>query len=265
MRVRLVIVQHHHVPVASQFAPGGLASMITIRKSSARGRADLGWARSAHTFSFGDYFAIAHQGHGSLYVLNEDAIAPGRGFPMHGHREVEIVSYVLAGELAHRDDVQGASVSGKESVLRPGDVQRITAGTGLSHSEFNHLADRSTHFLQMWFQPLTKAARPAYEQKHFAEQERRGRLALVVSPAGVDGSLGINADVCIEAGLFEGVEHCEKQLDATRLTYVHLARGELQVNGQLLAAGDGALLEAERMLSLAGGRGAEILVFDLTR
>jgi redox-sensitive bicupin YhaK (pirin superfamily) len=232
---------------------------MKIRKSSERGRADHGWARSAYSFCFGDYFDIAHQGHGSLVVLNEDAIAPGKGFASHDHRDMEVVSYVLAGELAHRDDL------GNVRTMQAGDVQRMSAGTGVVHSEFNQRQDRPVHLLQMWFEPVERGVPPGYEQKNFSENARRGRLALVVSPSGIAGSVSINTDASIEAGLFDGDEALVKPLAATRLTYVHLARGELAVNGVRLSAGDGALLDTEDTLSLRDGAGAEVLVFDLGR
>lgn len=233
--------------------------MMKIRKSADRGRADHGWARSAYAFSFAGYFDVAHQGHGSLYVLNEDAIAPGAGFPAHDHRDVEIVSYVLAGELAHRDSI------GNASVIRPGEVQRMSAGTGVVHSEVNNRDDVPVHLLQMWFRPRERGVVPAYEQKAFPETLRRGRLALVVSPDGERGAVRIGADARLEAGLFDGAERCTKPLDPARLAYVHLARGSLRVNGQALSAGDGLLLDAEPALALEEGRGAEVLVFDLER
>jgi len=233
--------------------------MIQIRKSGARGRADHGWARSAHSFSFGDYFDIAHQGHGSLFVLNEDAIAPGRGFPEHDHRNVEIVTYVLAGELAHRDSM------GNASVLRPGDVQRMSAGTGVIHSEFNNLQDRPVHLLQMWFRPLERDIAPQYEQRHFPAALRRNRLTPVVSPAGADGTLRIHADAAIAAGVFDPGAGLSKPLDPSRLAYVHVARGTLDICGVPLDGGDGVLLDGVATLTLRAAVDSEALVFDLSR
>ncbi len=241
--------------------------MITIRRAEERGRSTYGgWLRSAHTFSFGDYFDLRHQGHGNLRVINDDTVAPARGFGTHGHRDMEIVSYVLEGELAHKDSMGNGEAGGTSSgIVRPGDVQRMSAGTGVMHSEFNHSQDQPVHFLQIWILPKFRGIRPGYEQKHFPVQERRGRLRLIVSPDGADGSVSMNADARIEAGLLDGEEAVLQALDTTRLTYVHLARGQLTVNGQVLREGDGALLEDESQLHLGGGRGAEVLVFDLKR
>jgi len=240
--------------------------MIKIRKSADRGRADHGWLRSHHTFSFGSYFDIAHQGHGNLLVINDDTVAPGKGFGTHGHRDMEIISYVLEGELAHKDSMgNGTAESANAGVVRPGDVQRMSAGTGVQHSEFNNLADRDTHFLQIWIKPKLTGIKPGYEQKHFTAEQKRGRLVLVASATGADGSVGMNADAAIEAGLFDGDESYSRALDATRQTYVHLARGELSVNGLPLSGGDGVLLDGEAELTLSSGREAEVLVFDITR
>jgi redox-sensitive bicupin YhaK (pirin superfamily) len=241
----------------SCLAGGTIDPMMQIRKSGARGRAYHGWARSAYSFSFGDYFDIAHQGHGSLFVLNEDAIAPGGGFPEHDHRNVEIVSYVLAGELAHRDSL------GNAAVLRRGDVQRMSAGTGVVHSEFNNLQDSPVHFLQMWFNPLERDISPQYEQRHFADPVRRNRLVRVVSRDGQDGSLRIHADAAVEAGIFEAGVAWSQPLHPARLAYLHVARGALQVNGQQLGSGDAALLDDVDTLSLLASAEAEVLVFNL--
>lgn len=241
--------------------------MITLRKSEERGRSTHGgWLHSAHSFSFGDYFDIKHQGHGNLLVINDDTVAGGQGFGTHGHRDMEIISYVLEGELAHKDSMgTGTPNSEATGIVRPGDVQRMSAGTGVQHSELNNLQDRATHFLQIWIKPKFTGIRPSYEQKHFAQAQRRGQLALVVSRTGANGSVSMNADASIEAGLFDGQESFTKPLDITRLTYVHLARGELLVNGQHLSGGDGALLDGETELALSQGRSAEVLVFDLAR
>ena len=240
--------------------------MITLRKAAERGHADHGWLQSAHTFSFGSYFDPRHQGHGNLRVLNDDTVAPGKGFGTHGHRDMEIISYVLDGELAHKDSM-GTGSDGVEAtgIVRPGDVQRMSAGTGVQHSEFNNLQDRSTHFLQIWILPKFTGIRPSYEQKHFDRAQRRGQLALVASHTGENGSVSMNADASVYAGLFDGEEALRKPLDTARLAYVHLARGELVVNGQLLSGGDGALLDGETELTLEQGRSAEVLVFDLAR
>ncbi len=234
--------------------------MLTLRKSCERGHADHGWLDSHHSFSFADYYDPAHMGVGNLRVINEDRIAPGTGFGTHGHRDMEIVSYVLDGALAHQDSL---GTGGESGVIRPGDVQRMSAGTGVRHSEFNHAKDRVTHFLQIWLLPSRTGIAPEYEQKHFSETDKRGRLRLVVSPDGADGSLTVHADASIRAGLFDGDESAELALDPSRLCYVHLARGRLEVNGQALAAGDALTLREESMLRLRRGEQAEVLVFDL--
>lgn len=238
--------------------------MITLRRSSERGHANHGWLDTYHTFSFAGYHDPVHMGVGNLRVLNEDRVAPGQGFGTHGHRDMEIVSYVLDGELAHRDSM-GDDGRGNSGVIRPGDVQRMSAGTGVLHSEFNHARDRVTHFLQIWILPKAHGIAPSYEQKHFDEASRRGRLRTIVAPDGADGALTIHADASIEAGLFDGDERAEKRLDPKRLAYVHVARGEIDVNGQRLSAGDAATLDGETVLELARGKDAEVLVFDLAR
>jgi quercetin 2,3-dioxygenase len=232
-------------------------TMITLRKSSDRGYADHGWLKSFHSFSFADYYHPGHMGVGNLRVINEDRIAPGTGFGTHGHQDMEIVSYVLSGALGHKDSIgNGASIV-------PGDVQRMSAGTGIRHSEYNHAENEQTHFLQIWIIPDRKGVEPGYEQKHFDAQAKRGKLALVASPDGRDGSVKIHADAAMRAGLFDGDESAELALDAQRETYVHVARGRVDVNGQTLSAGDAARLSGEEKLKLAKGDGAEVLVFDL--
>lgn len=241
--------------------------MITLRKSGERGRTTHGgWLQSAHSFSFGDYFDLKHQGHGNLRVINDDTVAGGHGFGTHGHRDMEIISYVLDGELAHKDSMgNGETGAANGGIIRPGDVQRMSAGSGVMHSEFNNLPDRSTRFLQIWIKPKFKGIRPSYEQKHFTRAERQGRLVVVASRAGANGALGLNADAAIQAGLFDEGEAIIQSLDTTRLAYVHLARGKLTVNGRELVEGDGALLDGEHELRLEHGKKAEVLVFDLTR
>jgi redox-sensitive bicupin YhaK (pirin superfamily) len=231
--------------------------MLTIRKSQERGYADHGWLRSFHSFSFAGYFDPAHMGFGNLRVINEDRVAAGAGFGTHGHRDMEIISYVLSGELAHKDSM------GNVETIPPGDVQRMSAGRGVTHSEFNHKADQTTHFLQIWIEPNVKGIEPGYEQKAFSEADKRGKLRLIVSPEGADGSVSVHADARLFAGLFDGDERAELALDPTRKTYVHLVRGELDVNGQKLAAGDAAKLEGESQLVLSAANDAEVLVFDL--
>ena len=231
--------------------------MITLRRSEDRGHADHGWLKSFHSFSFADYLDPQHMGFGNLRVINEDRIAPGTGFGTHGHRDMEIVSVVLEGELAHRDSM------GHSSVIRPGEIQRMTAGTGVRHSEFNHAATQTTHFLQIWLLPSARGIEPGYEQKRFETEAKRGRLALVASPDGREGSVTLHADASLRAGLFDGDERDELALDPARLAYVHVARGSVHANGQALNAGDAAVISEESRLVLDHGNGGEVLVFDL--
>jgi redox-sensitive bicupin YhaK (pirin superfamily) len=238
--------------------------MISLRKSTDRGYADHGWLKSFHSFSFADYYDPAHMGVGNLRVINEDRIAPGTGFGTHGHRDMEIVSYVLDGALAHKDSMGNGTAGGANAgVIRPGDVQRMSAGTGVQHSEFNHSRDDTTHFLQIWLLPSQRGIAPGYEQKHFDAESKRGQLRLVASPDGRDGSVTIHADASLRAGLFDGPERAELTLDPRRVAYVHMARGQLTANGQLLKAGDALTLSGEARLVLEGGDNAEVLVFDL--
>ncbi len=233
--------------------------MLSVRRSDERGYAARGWLQSFHSFSFADYQDPRHMGFGPLRVINEDWIAPGMGFGTHGHRDMEIVTYVLDGELAHKDSIGG----GTAAVIRPGDVQRMSAGTGVQHSEFNHAADQTTHFLQIWIEPNVRGIEPGYEQKNFSEADKRGKLRLVASPDGADGSVLVHADARIYAGLLDGSEEATLSLDAARKSYVQLVRGELEVNGTRLAAGDAAMIEGESRLALRSARDAEVLVFDL--
>ena len=243
--------------------------MITLRKSIQRGQANHGWLQSLHSFSFAEYHDPAHMGVGNLRVINEDRIAPGTGFGAHGHRDMEIISYVLSGALAHKDDMAAGRSSlevqndAPPSVIRPGDVQRMSAGTGVRHSEFNHAPDQTTHFLQIWIVPNQRGVAPEYEQKHFAAADKRGRLTLVASPDGRDGSLRLHADALMYAGLFEGAESAELALDAARPVYVHVVGGRIEVNGEPLSAGDAATVTGERVLLLRNGQAAEVLVFVL--
>jgi quercetin 2,3-dioxygenase len=231
--------------------------MLTLRKAQDRGHADHGWLDSWHSFSFADYVDPAHMGVGNLRVINEDRIAPGTGFGTHGHRDMEIISYVLDGALAHKDSM------GNTSSIVPGEVQRMSAGTGVRHSEFNHAQDKTTHFLQIWLMPDAPGGLPGYEQKHFDPQLKRGRLALLASPDGAEGSVSVRADARLYAGLFDGAEMATLALNPTRPAYVHLVKGELQVNGQTLHSGDAVTLRQETLLELKAGHGAEVLVFDL--
>jgi len=231
--------------------------MLTLRKSNERGYADHGWLKSFHSFSFAGYYDPKHMGFGNLRVINEDRIAPGTGFGTHGHRDMEIISYVLSGELAHKDTM------GNVKGIPPGDVQRMSAGRGVQHSEFNHAPKDTTHFLQIWIEPNVTGIAPSYEQKTFAEAEKRGVLRLVASPDGAQGSVTIHADARLYAGLFDGDQSARMSLNSQRKAYVHLVRGELEINGQALTAGDAALLEAESQVTLTHGKNAEVLVFDL--
>jgi len=233
-------------------------SMITLRPSAQRGFADHGWLQSFHSFSFADYVDPAHMGWGNLRVINEDWIAPAQGFGTHGHRDMEIVTYVLAGDLAHKD-----SMGNVESIL-PGEVQRMSAGTGVRHSEFNHAPHDTTHLLQIWILPNMQGITPSYEQKTFASAEKQGRLCLVASPDAAQGSVKIHADARLYAGLLDGQQTAQLPLDRQRKAYVHLVRGRLLVNGMALTAGDAALLADEALLTLEGGVDAEVLAFDLT-
>jgi len=238
--------------------------MITLRKSADRGHADHGWLKSFHSFSFADYYDPAHMGVGNLRVINEDRIAPGTGFGTHGHRDMEIVSYVLDGALAHKDSMGNGQAGGANSgVIRPGDVQRMSAGTGVRHSEFNHASDATTHFLQIWIMPERAGIAPGYEQKHFDDASKRGWLAVVAAPDGREGSVTLHADATLRAGLFTGDEHAELVLDPQRIAYVHVVRGGLRVNDQALRGGDAVRLDRETRLVLEGGEDAEVLVFDL--
>ena len=231
--------------------------MIEIRRADDRGYADHGWLRSYHSFSFADYWDPQHVEFGVLRVINEDRVAPGAGFSTHGHRDMEIVSYVLEGELAHRDS------TGTSSVIRPGDVQRMSAGSGVRHSEFNNSQHEPVHFLQIWIQPNELGIEPGYEQRHFATEEKRGRLRLVASPDGASGSVVIRQDARMYAGLFDGAEHGGLELERGRRVYVHVARGSVTVNGEAMTAGDALKLTGVTGLDLSDGADAEVLVFDL--
>jgi redox-sensitive bicupin YhaK (pirin superfamily) len=233
--------------------------MIVLRKSQDRGFADHGWLKSYHSFSFADYYDADHMGWGNLRVINEDSIAPGTGFGKHDHRDMEIISYVLSGELAHQDSM------GNVKSIPPGDVQRMSAGTGVTHSEFNHAKGQTTHFLQIWIVPNVTGIAPGYEQKAIPNGQKRGKLRLVASPDGAQGSVSIHANALLYAGLFDGNESAELALDSDRKAYVHLVRGELLVNEQHLSGGDAVLLANENRIGLSNGIDAEVLVFDLDK
>jgi redox-sensitive bicupin YhaK (pirin superfamily) len=231
--------------------------MMSIRRGNERGYADHGWLQSFHSFSFAEYHDPKFMGFGPLRVINEDRVAPGMGFGTHGHRDMEIISYVLEGELAHRDSM------GNGSVIRPGDVQRMSAGRGVMHSEFNHAKTDTTHFLQIWIQPDRTGIDPSYEEKRFEATDKRGRLRLVASPDGADGSVVIHQNARVYAGTFDGDETAVLQVGAGRRAYIHVARGDVAVNGQKLGAGDAVMLTDEPSAVLADGRAAEVLAFDL--
>ena len=231
--------------------------MLTLRKAQDRGHADHGWLQSFHSFSFADYHDPAHMGWGNLRVINEDRIAPRGGFGTHPHRDMEIISYVLSGALAHQDSM------GNGTAIRPGDVQRMSAGTGVLHSEFNHASDQVTHFLQIWILPNRRGVAPGYAQKTFSEADKRGRLCLVASPDGAEGSVSMHADARLFAGLFDGDERASAELAPGRKGYLFVARGSLLAAGQRLAAGDALLVADEAELDLSDGQDAEVLWFDL--
>ena len=231
--------------------------MLEIRRAGDRGHAQHGWLDSWHSFSFADYHDPAHMGFGPLRVINEDRIQPGTGFGTHGHRDMEIISYVLAGALGHRDSM------GTGSTIVPGDVQRMSAGRGVQHSEQNHNKAGATHFLQIWIEPNVRGIAPGYEQKHFDAASKRGRLRLVASPDGAEGSVTIHQDARIYAGLFDGAERAALPLAPGRRAYLHLVRGTLTVNGTPLAAGDALKMSGVAELVLEKGADAEALLFDL--
>ena len=232
--------------------------MLTVRPSSERGYADHGWLKSFHSFSFAGYYDPQHMGWGNLRVINDDYIAPGTGFGTHGHRDMEIVTYVLTGNLAHKDSM------GNVTGIPPGDVQRMSAGRGVQHSEFNHAPNETTHLLQIWIEPKVGGIATGYEHKTFAAVEKQGVLRLVASPDGAQGSVTIHADARLYSGLFDAAQEATLELDPQRKAYVHLVRGQLAVNGLALKGGDAALLDGESRLHLAHGQDAEVLVFDLT-
>jgi len=255
-----LIVKYQNVSIKNQPMARAMnqeMTMLEIRRSAERGHADHGWLDSRHSFSFADYFDPDHVQFGVLRVINEDRVAPGGGFGTHPHRDMEIISYVLAGQLAHRDSM------GNGSVMVPGDVQRMSAGTGVLHSEMNASKTEPVHFLQIWIRPDRNGIPPGYEQKRFTDEEKRGRLRLVVSPDGAADSVRIHQDARIHAGLFDGTERATLEVPGNRRLYVHLVRGTLNVNGVELAAGDALKLADVETLTLANGRDAEVLVFDL--
>jgi len=231
--------------------------MIELRRSGERGHADHGWLKTLHSFSFADYYDPRHMGFGALRVINEDRVAPGSGFGTHGHRDMEIITYVLEGALAHRDSM------GNGSVIRPGDVQRMSAGTGVQHSEYNHEQQGATHFLQIWIEPAQRGIAPGYEQRHFEPSRKRGRLQPIAAPDGREDAVTIHQDAVVHATLLDGAERVEGAISDGRRVYVHLVRGRLRVNGETLEAGDAAKLTGESRFVLDGAEDAEALVFDL--
>ena len=231
--------------------------MQEIRRSDERGLADHGWLKSRHSFSFADYFDPDHVQFGPLRVINEDRVAPGGGFDTHGHRDMEIVSYVLAGALEHKDSM------GTGSIIKPGDVQRMSAGKGVLHSEFNASKTEPVHFLQIWIVPEITGIPPGYEQKHFAAAEKRGRLRLVAARDAREGAITIHQDASVYAGLFHGAETATLTLAPGRKAYVHVAGGSIDINGTALAAGDALKLSDVAEVKLERGNDAEVLVFDL--
>ncbi|MDY7580025.1 pirin family protein [Herbaspirillum sp. RTI4] len=231
--------------------------MLQIHQSKARGYAEHGWLRSYHSFSFADYYDPQNMGFGPLRVINEDWIEAGKGFGTHGHRDMEIITYVLEGELAHKDSM------GNGSVIKPGDVQRMSAGSGVQHSEYNHSAENPAHLLQIWIMPDVAGIVPEYEETSFPAAEKDGCLRAIAAPDGRDGAVKIHQNAVLYAGLFDGAQQAQLTLDPARLAYVHVVRGTLVVNGHTLTTGDAAKLSQETEVRLTGGVAAEVLVFDL--
>lgn len=231
--------------------------MITVRKATERGHADHGWLDSHHTFSFADYYDPKHMGFRGLRVINDDRVAGGQGFGAHPHRDMEIISYVLDGALAHKDS------TGTKAVIKPGDVQRMSAGTGVVHSEFNASRDEEVHFLQIWLMPAKRGITPGYEQKQFSDADKRGKLVLVASPTGEAGSITIHADAKVYAGVLGSSDTAELAIPAGRGAWLHVARGKVRVNGVELGEGDGLAVEDERTLKVEGVDEGEVIAFDL--
>ncbi len=231
--------------------------MIAVRSSQERGVANFGWLNSKHTFSFGNYYDPNQMGFSSLRVINEDRVKPGRGFETHGHRDMEIISYVLEGALEHKDSI------GNGSVIRPGDVQRMSAGTGIFHSEFNSSKTDPVHFLQIWILPAQQGLKPSYEQKTFSEEEKRGTLRLVGSQDGRNGSITIHQDVDLYTTLLKEAEEVTHRLKGERRAWVQVTRGSVQLNGQQLDSGDGAAISQEEYIAIKGTSDAEVLLFDI--
>jgi redox-sensitive bicupin YhaK (pirin superfamily) len=231
--------------------------MMQIRRSQERGYADHGWLKSFHSFSFANYYDPKFMGWGNLRVINEDRIDPGTGFGEHSHRDMEIISYVLSGELAHKDSM------GNVKAIPPGDIQRMSAGTGVTHSEFNYAKDQTTHFLQIWIQPKFTGIQPGYDQKTIPAAEKNGKLRLLASPDGTDNSITINADAKLYAGTFDGDQEATLAINPNRKAYVHLIKGTIAVNGLPLSGGDAVMIAVESTIHLSHAEQAEVLVFDL--
>jgi redox-sensitive bicupin YhaK (pirin superfamily) len=231
--------------------------MITIRRANDRGHFNFGWLDTYHTFSFGEYYDPDHMHFRSLRVINEDKVHPGGGFPTHPHRDMEIITYVLEGQLAHKDSM------GNGSVIRPGEVQRMSAGTGITHSEFNHSKNESVHLLQIWLLPNKRGVTPSYEQKFFDKEEKQGKLRLVASPDGSDGSVTIHQDAKLYTSILEPGQKVEYKLENNRGAWLHVARGTIELNGQKLFASDGASANGEQLVTLQAVEPAEVLLFDL--
>jgi hypothetical protein len=231
--------------------------MLTVRKAHERGHANHGWLDTWHTFSFADYYNPQEMGFGPLRVINDDKVQPGMGFGTHGHRDMEIITYVLEGALEHKDSM------GNGSIIRPGNVQRMSAGTGVQHSEFNPSREELVHLLQIWIEPNVRGVKPSYEEKEFGIQDKKGKLRLIASPDGRDGSVTIHQDAFVYAGIHDAGDSVRQPLKPGRRAYVHIARGTVTVNGQELKAGDGARITGASEVTLSDGKGGEVLLFDL--
>ena len=231
--------------------------MITIRKSSDRGHADHGWLRSYHSFSFADYYDPQEMGWGKLRVINEDRVQPNKGFGTHGHRDMEIISYVLEGQLQHKDSM------GNGAIIRPGDVQRMSAGTGIQHSEYNPSSSELVHFLQIWIEPERLGIEPSYEQKFFTSEDKHGRLRLVASQNGREGSVTVHQDADVYASLLSSDEQVSNRIATGRIAYLHLVKGTVHVNEIQLGTGDAAKIETEQNLVITANEDSELLLFDM--
>jgi redox-sensitive bicupin YhaK (pirin superfamily) len=231
--------------------------MLTVRKAQERGHANHGWLDTWHTFSFADYYNPREMGFGPLRVINDDKVQPGMGFGTHGHRDMEIITYVLEGALEHKDSM------GNGSIIRPGNVQRMSAGTGVQHSEFNPSREELVHLLQIWIEPSVAGVKPSYEEKEFGVQDKKGKLRLIASPDGREGSVTIHQDAFVYAGIFDAGDSVRQPLENGRRAYVHVARGAVTVNGEKLKAGDGAKIAGAAEVTLSDGKAGEVLLFDL--